>query len=340
MNGRILASWLSGYPLKTDGLKGDNATYTYGNVTKIKPDHLYDAAKDESSEEVDNFLFNTYSQWDSLRGTMLSSRYRHRSLDAQKDWDSKDIDFRRERTKVVRDIAEEKVRQASIPGGTLNYKEKIEAINSRIDYDYREAIARLKVVQEGLAKLHGYDDPLPSFVEFDAIVLWVRRALNFVIRFTRVEQNYILPISLHQLKERRLATETNHKTEWTFKLEENHFPHQSHIRLRGVGLAVIGSNLRGIWQAVLRAPIESFCRFSNGAKSELSQSDVPPVFLGKVAERTAFRDPDVAGINALFNASPLNDWTLTVSERSTEGMKISDVDDIQIELHLAIRTLA
>jgi hypothetical protein len=122
-------------------------------------------------------------------------------------------------------------------------------------------------------------------------------------------------------------------------ISEDMFPNQRHIRLRGVGSAVRGTNIRGLWQAVLRAPTQSFCRHLSEKKETLDQRFVPSCYLGRVADRTPVRDPDIAGINALYNASPLGEWNMVFHEKSTEGMEIDEVDDIQVELHIAMRSV-
>ena len=338
VHGRELAAWLAAYPLKQDGLNGQDATYGWNGVVKTKPLHLQDASNLESVEEVNNFLLDTFSQFKTLRGTSDASDSRSSSYSEQAKWSFSDIDFRRRRTQVSRDGAEEKVRQTSMPGGALNYGEKINTLEDRINYDYRETIARLSAVNQGLALLYGYEDPFPDHKKFDSVVLWVRRALNWIIRFTRNEQNYILPLSLRQLKDRRLATDTNHKTAWKFAVSEDMFPNQRHVRLRGVGGAVRGTAIRGLWQATLRVPAQSSCHHLSGQTKVLDQRSVPPVYLGRIAERTPVRDPDVAGINALYNASPFGEWNLALHEKSTDGMEIDAADDIQIELHLAVRS--
>jgi hypothetical protein len=213
VDGRALAAWLAAYPLKQDGLKGDDANYGWNGVVKTKPLHLQDASNAESVEEVNNFLLDIYSQYKTLHGTSEASDARSNSYSEQADWSLKDIDFRRRRTQVARDAAEEKVFQTSVDGGALNYGQKIGALEDRINYDYREAFARLLAVNQGLRLLYGFEDAFPESKNFDAIVLWVRRALNWIIRFTRNEQNYILPLSLRQLKDRKLATSANHKIE-------------------------------------------------------------------------------------------------------------------------------
>jgi hypothetical protein len=339
---RQLAAWLNAFPLKADGLKGDDATYGWNTVKKTKPDHLYDAAVQGGLEELYSFYFSIYSQSDALQGTSEASRFRRESFDRLADWSNKDIDFRKERTQIARDIVEQKVYQTTLQDGVLNYLEKAQPIEARFQLDFREALARLVAVRQGMKELYGYSADFPvegSTAYFDAVVLWIREAINWLVRFSRLEQNYVLPISLKNLKKKRLA-ERKDGDNWTFTISEDLFPNQRHVRLRGLGAAVVRDDgAKGLWQMEITLPKDSSTRHLSGTAVKIDQARVPQCYLGRVVDRSSYRDAEITGINALHNASPFGSWKLAMSHQSTLGTKSSSLDDVQIDLHLAVRTI-
>jgi hypothetical protein len=338
---RQLSAWLNAFPLKNDGLKGADATYGWSGVQKTKPDHLYDAAVSGALEELYAFYSATTSQSNALGGTSEASRYRGASFDQLAAWNKLDIDFRRERAQIARDIVQQKVFQSTLEGGVLNYMEKAQPIEARFRLDFREALARLVAVRQGITAVYGYPVDFPADGTdgyFDKIVLWVRSAINWLVRFSRLDQNYVLPISLNALKKRKLATRTGDK--WQFTVPQELFPNQRHVRLRGIGAAVVkDGGAKGLWQMEIEIPKTSFVQHLSGTKVTLDQSKVPQCYLGRVADRNGYRDAEVTGINALHNASPLGTWNITMAHQSTEGTKSSYLDDVQVDLHLAVRTL-
>jgi hypothetical protein len=173
----------------------------------------------------------------------------------------------------------------------------------------------------------------------DAVVLWVREAINWLVRFSRLDQNYVLPISLKNLKKKKLA-ERKESDNWNFTITEDLLPNQRHVRLRGIGAAVVKEDgAKGLWQMEIIPPRNSVMRHLSGTKVDLDQTQIPQCYLGRVVDRNSFRDAEVSGINALHNASPFGAWTLAMSHQSTYGMKSSSLDDVQIDLHLAVRTI-
>lgn len=169
------------------------------------------------------------------------------------------------------------------------------------------------------------------------MVLWVRQAINWLVRFSRLDQNYVRPITLKYLKKKNLAQRTGET--WTFTVNEDLFPNQRHVRLRGVAAAVVSDGAKGLWQMEIRPPSQSFVRHLSGTRVDMDQSRVPQCYLGRVVDRSSFRDAEITGINALHNVSPFGTWKLVMSHQSTHGEKSSSLDDVQIDLHLAVRTI-
>jgi hypothetical protein len=86
-----------------------------------------------------------------------------------------------------------------------------------------------------------------------------------------------------------------------------------------------------------KLPAESYCVHLDGRKEVLDQKMVPPCFIGRVWEREAERDPDVGGIMTMHDCSPFGAWIIEIGAQSTSGKGLTTLDDVVLELHLAVR---
>jgi hypothetical protein len=151
---RAASAWLNALPFTDEGWKGDVSLYSWDGVKKIKSNHIFDLAVIEVYEELYNFYASAYSQSCALTGTSEASRFRKESFDLLANWSKQDIDFRKERTQIARDVVEQKVYQSTLEAGILNYFGKAQPIEVRFQLDFREAIARLVAVRKGMKDLY------------------------------------------------------------------------------------------------------------------------------------------------------------------------------------------
>ncbi len=264
-------------------------------------------------------------------------------------WALDDVNFRRDRTQIARDSLDCRMRAATEPGGALNFSERMAPLKKRFGQDFRYALARLSSVEKGMKLVYGYEASLPQSLPpmsgsyFDECLIWVRDAINWLVRFSRMDQNYMTSISLRQQLKPDVWANGLKAGTWPVEILDGLFPDQQYVRLRGVGASVVlqhsekeeSSNL---WMLTLRVPQKSKYRHSNNREVEVDQSNVPPCRLGRVATRVGTREPDITGASALHNVSPLGVWTVSIGRTSTTGMQREELNDIIIDLHLAVRS--
>ena len=136
-------------------------------------------------------------------------------------------------------------------------------------------------------------------------------------------------------------------SQWTFEVPEDLFQGQAHVRLRGLGLAVRRRDRprrrtqrrrsrradkrgddacqpQGFWSASVSVPPSATVPHISGAASELDQKSLPDCYFGRVADRDSSQEPEIAGIGATHNASPIGkQWKLALSPKSTDGWPTS-----------------
>lgn len=356
MAARELAAWLSAYPLKDGDLRGDDAAYTFDGVRKTKPEHLYDAARKEADEDAWEQIYSLMFQRYSAMAQSEGARLRKQSLELQAKASLAAIALQREKDQAVRDAVWEKIYQVQSSGGVLNYHERIQLLERDFSTDFREGVACLTAARRGLSELYDYapafpQEGMPGY--FDSVVAWVRSASTRMAQFSRLEQNYVLAVSLKELtKSQWDAGRTS--GQWTFDLPEEMFAGQVQVRLRGLGVSVVGQNpetqeqakqkaappegTEGFWTARVSLPATGTMRNASGASRELDQKSLPVCFLGCVTARDAARGAEIAGARALHNASPIGkQWKLTLSHKSTSGSATETLQDVELFLHLAVR---
>ena len=364
MAARELSAWVSAYPLKDSELGGDEATYTFDGVSKTKAEHLYEAARMETDEAAWEQVALLMARRFAAVAASEAGRLRKESLELQARWSLADIGFRSERAQAERDAFWEKVFQAQTPGGLFNYSERIAPVERHFSLDFREALARLVAARRGLKELYEYGPPFPqegTAGYFDGVVLWVRQAKDWLAQFAQMDQDYVLAVSVKDLAKSQWEAGRS-AAEWTFDVPAELFPGQAQVRLRGLGLAVVGEPEAadagaqkakaaqkadalplkpvGFWSARLSLPPTATVGHVSGATNELDQKSLPACHLGRVADRDSSREPEIAGVNATYNASPIGkQWKLTLSPKSTDGTPAASLRDVQLYLHVAVRSI-
>lgn len=265
-------------------------------------------------------------------------------LEAEERWEDANRTFRKERSQVARDVMDLRIRETARLGGSLNFVERMVPVKERFSADFREAEARLTVVARGLQLLYDYTDPLPK-PSIDGYVGWVRKAINYLVRFSRREQNVVLPVSIAtQLGEeawrRGLAD-----GEWRVEVSEPLLAGSYHVRLRGVTAFVETTEQGGysVWRVDIGAPSDSFVVHhpllagGEAKRVPLDRYSLPVVSSSRSASRTAERAADVCGVATLHNASPFGNWRVQVPARAANSALARDqITDVQLDLHLAL----
>lgn len=360
MAARELSAWLAAYPLKDSELRGDDASYSFDGVQKSKPDHLFEAARLETDQAAWEQFADLMARRFAAMGSSEAGRLRKESLELEAKWALANIAFPQEKAQAERDALWEKVYQAQQPGGLFNYSERIAPVERDFSSGFREALARLMAAQRGMKELYDYAPPLPkegAAGYFDEIMLWVRKAQDRLGYVSRLDQNYVLAVSVKELAKSDWEA-GRAASQWTFEVPEELFKGQAHVRLRGLGLAVAGEpepadsqkskggqkgqeqpvQPQGFWSATLSLPASAMVRYASGTTSEVDQKSLPRCHFGRIANRDSPRDPEVGGITALHNASPIGkQWKLALSPKSTDGWPTANLQDVMLYLHVAVR---
>jgi len=356
-----LSAWISAYPLKDTDLRGDDASYVFDGARKTKPEHLFDAARMDADEAAWELFAGLMAQRFATMAASEAGRLHKESLDLQAKWALANIAFRTEKAQAERDAVWEKVYQAQVPGGLFHYEERIAQMERQFALDFREALARLTPARRGLSELYGYAPPFPQEATagyFDELSGWVRGAKNRTAQFSQLDQTYVLAVSVKELAKSQWEAGRS-SSQWTFEVPEDLFRGQANVRLRGLGLAVVGepagadagpqkakgaskadvapAKPAGFWSARLTVPPTAAVRHLSGETKELDQKTLPPCYFGRVADRDSPREPEMAG-TALHNASPVGkEWKLTLSPKSTDGTPTASLQDVQLYLQVAVR---
>lgn len=361
-----LAAWLSAYPLKDSELRGDDANYTFDGVRKTKPEHLFEAARQEADEDGWERIYTLMSRRYSAAAESEAGRLRRQSLELQAKWALASIGFCRDKDQAERDAMWEKVHEAQSPDSVLNLSERIAPLERDFSADFREALACLTHARRGLREIYDYAPPFPqegASGYFDDVVAWVTRARNRMAQIALLDQNCVLAVSLKQLTKAQWEA-GRAAAQWTFDLPAETFAGQANVRLRGLSVSVIGpipepqpapagqkppapvaqkaeaQKAQGFWSAHVTPPATGTMLTVSGIARELDQKSLPTCHLGRVADRDSTREPEIAGDRVLYNASPIGkQWKLVLSPKSTDGMETSELQDVQIALHLAVRSL-
>lgn len=282
---------------------------------------------------------------------------RAKSTSVKDAWETKNAGFRLRRTELTRHLADVKSEAYTLPGGPLNYPEQMTRLESQFHQDFRDALARVPVGAEGLNKLYGFtvDPPAsvtavlsggqPTAETFNECLLWVRDATSYLIRFFQTDQRCCFSVSLRQRlgnAEFESGRAVPDSATWTVNIPRELFVNQFFVRLRGVTLFTMGDNPAGVFTGVVRAPVKSFSEHfgknpGDVVHQDLDQSNLRSSLAGRVTHRDDIRTPEVIGASALYNASPFGDWQIKLSGKSVEGFSVDAVQDVILEMHLAMR---
>lgn len=319
-------------------------SHTWNGESKVAYEHYKYAAAVQSWSSVAREEAYAQAQVATTRATADSARRRTEGLQAKFDWDDKNATFQRERTLVARQLQEIKARLATDPDGLLNHAKRLDSLRTRFQADFRDALARLKVVQEGLRNLYGFSEPLPSNeaspTYFDDALLWCRKAIQFLVRFSRQEQSVVFPLSIRQLLGHDRWERGFQGGTWEFDVPATRFEGMRAVRIRGISAtadAIGVSDDSRIWQLAIAPPSQASYVGVDGTTVTLDQRRVPEARLLRVGERKSPRDPDVVGVASWFNISPVGRWKVRVLGAIPQANSLNILKDICIELVVVYR---
>jgi hypothetical protein len=262
--------------------------------------------------------------------------------------------FRERRDGVARDVNGYTETLMTDSGLAYNYRDQSDHLQTRFLRDFRDAYVRMRVARDGLQLIYGKTiDGFPDVDDsaFDKSVTWVRDAIRYLAGFAQLDQCYVLTISVRQLttdtewKNAIAAARPGAPVTFNFLLDEATLgADQRHVRLRGIGACVTGSD--GPWQLSIKPPATSVVHYlAANAVVNVDQPDVPPVRLGRVLSRSGQIAPDLSGVASLRNVSPLSRdknassmWSVTVIGSASPGDTVDVLKDVQLDLQLVMQS--
>jgi hypothetical protein len=356
-NGNALFSgWLSTLPTYASQGSGDQLRYkiTYADSTSYtdtKPELYSMITKRQSEFQMSIGDSSTGLDLSRARGTAESARIRLIGLKKRADWEKVNQAYRRARTDAARKAAEAKVGAFTLAGGALNYREQMAELAARMTRDASDALARLDKARDGLAKVYGHDVPFPpsvkaaidsgkaSHLAMHEASGWVRDAIGWLARFRELDQNYVLPLSVKALTGDGWAAGQGAGS-WNIPISEALFDAQRFVRIRGLRAYAYGvTRDQGSWSVGISLPKEAKVNYGAGWQA-LAQADLPRILLPRTTARGDGPDSEMVGMLAAFNTSPVGTWQLTASLQSSQGVPLSSVRDIEIEVALAVQATA
>jgi hypothetical protein len=349
-NASIRAAWVSGLVNSTfQGQRFDHYEQpTYGTIKDTIANHFYQTSSTLKRFELDNQRLTLLSQISAFQALGRSSNEKIIALEHQLEWERQNANFKKLRNDIPRRMMDIKTKATLNEDGILNYSKRLISIKSRFQEDFANAIARLQKVYIGAKDVYGYDQALPSDPEsvtyFDDCLLWARKLINWINRFSRIEQDFVLPISIKSLISNEEWNQGLHSGSWKILIPREFFPDQYHLRLRGISVFVEKPKRKkitnGLYAATIKAPSKSTYYHLDGSEHPVDQTIVPKIRLGRVGTRDFVRAPDIAGANTLFNVSPIGEWEINLKNPlilvSSEDQK-EHITNLYLDLHITSR---
>ncbi len=326
-------------------------------------DHAKSAAFEQSFFDMHNRRYALYTKKYKHDMERDVAKEKDESLNHQKEWSKKEIEFKRRRAQAAREIGDLKLRLAIEPGGSLNFADQMDQIRLQFERDFRSALARIKVAYEGLRLIYGYKKEIPeslalqlniprversvrqdSYSLLDGGSAWVNDALQWLNSASLRDQEYTVSISIRQTIGDKKWYEGRKVGKWKFQINERAFPDQKNVRLRGINVYVSGSRDTGVWMSRIELPKRSFSYHKHGRVVDLDQTSIPPIRIGRVSGRNTLYRPEIAGSSLIYNASPFGKWKVFLNEKSTAGNvldsdeEIELVDDLVLDLEVVVKS--
>jgi hypothetical protein len=249
---------------------------------------------------------------------------------------------------AIRMKALRRKRVLSGKGGPFALNEQRDLALKRLGGNYREALNRATVAEEGLKRIFDRQEPplpLPEGNEtlsalMTNLSIWIRDSLKWLEAYRHLEQTFTRIISIRALLNRNQWTQLKHSRDsYALKLRvpEELFRSHSNCRILSVGASLVGEAGVVPWSISIKLPDRAIYERVAGV-IEVDQSPLPPCLLGRVENRKA-HCPSQTCDNTFHNASPMGvatpegNWALEIFKPLGSGTETFDhVSDIVIEI--------
>ncbi|EOV0850558.1 hypothetical protein ACOKV8_000547 [Vibrio parahaemolyticus] len=347
VNASAKSAWLSGcVPWSWKGQSFAGYTnHSFNGVAKQVSEHGLDAGVTLSVNSIVHQQRMVEAQRGGYEGQYTVATILKDGLISKAAWDYANRQFQRRRTIVARRYQDIKTLSATHPSGALNYGKRLPSIQKRFRNDFHDAFLRMLSIERGLRSVYGFDHKLPTdFTSpeyFDQCLLWTRTAIQWLISFSRNDQSVVIPISVLELVGEANWENNVKNRQWDFQIPSSLFDGMSHVRLRGISATSEDRGKDRLWDISVSVPRKAIAFHLDGTTSELDQSSVPSVRLARVTAFNSPRSPDVVGVSALHNASPIHSdsahWNMSLNG-SVPNTDHTDLQNIVLNLHFSFRS--
>jgi hypothetical protein len=338
-----LLGWLS--HVSAYASTGATAQATWNGVTKSVIDHCFDATVALAQHGLNNQQDRSRAEAAARNSDQAGLQERYKGLAAKAAWEAKNVAFRKRRTDALRAIYAQKRALFAEKGGGLDFQTQLASALKRCERDYSDGLEHAAAADLGLQRIFGYEHRIPPVVAramsangpeehppaaLDEAIEWARNASSWLTHFVQRDALSSISLSLKRLVLPGEWQDFLRSGHLMFILPEDLLPHQAHVRFRGVSLHVVEG--RGLCGAALKIPEASFYRMRDGSTHSVNQEDIPIVRIGAVRRYDSARPPEVAGMSAAYNISPIGKWHLSLSDLSSQGETLRELGDVIFEL--------
>ena len=308
-------------------------------------EYCYKAAVSQGLTQLQSQSNQLYSTIQSLQAQFNSLNARLSGLQNRATWDVKNIQFRKMRIQIIRDLYAQKQQLANEPSGALNFTERLAHIQSKFDATFSDALARFNAIYQGFVALFGFDsaippevlaainnpgNPQPSSGLLDLAASWLDEIGRWYSRFIQHEKTYSLCLSVRNAVSHDAWHGLLSSGNVVVNVPADLFPEQYYVRCRAVGMYTVG--IHGFFGARVHVPSKSYYIHRDLTVHAVDQSAVPLQRLSRIMPADSSRATERTGMNTVFNCSPFGEWGISLTERSSIDEKREHLKDILLEV--------
>lgn len=346
------------YDEKWSDASVDSIIQAYGNVAQwsavnnINAENIRNVTRLIETFELGVQKMYNWIQRENLTSELQTAKQYLKVYEKQLHWELVNRKLRFKKDDLDRKYEIYRLKAMTDPSGVLNFRKRMKPLQERFLNDFNNAYSRLTSASKGLLEIYGYSDKLPQNIEeldfFDNCVTWTRKATNWLIGFSRLDQSFVRTFTF---KKSNRATESQFKPQQSwheflksgvlkFNVNESSFSNFRHVRVKGLSIFVEFENTRrnnsldkiaefeGMIIAEVKAPKKSFYKHINDVVIESNQSHLPTLRLSRIARRSFVRNPEMIGTLLLSNTSPFGEWELSfpqIINGDLEDLKIASI---------------
>lgn len=235
--------------------------------------------------------------------------------------------------------------------GAFAFKEQRDLLFIRLERDFKDAINRLFIVEEGLNKIYGYASDTSLISERDEniettlnrVTIWARTALEWLLAYGQRDQGSTFVLSIRSVLGERAwgkLRPTSESISTSFAFNKQWLSRYENVRLKGISASILGNAGDIPWSLDLTLP-NSAIYTRNYQEIIIDQLGFPNCHLGRVENRKIYRAPELCGQVSIVNASPIsasqddkNHWKVRLNRPEGSREKFSDIDDLVIEFNV------